>query len=467
MADVPSPKLVRTVAATSVAEVARVSLPTPFGFFQAHAFECGSGFVYVALIFGDIGDGRSVLARIHSECLTGDALGSLRCDCGVQLRASLRAIAAEGRGILVYATGHEGRGIGLVNKLRAYVEQDNGSDTVDANLHLGLPVDGRDYTEAIHVLNSLSVKSVRLLTNNPRKVQAFKDSGVFVEEVIRAPVAPHVRNISYLSTKRDRLGHSNPLGASLDEIVAVPTDVSKLIGPIRSRSDRPFVTLKYAQSIDGRIATGSGDSKWISGQEERAISHALRAHCDAIMVGVGTVLTDDPELTVRMVEGASPMRVVLDSRLRTPTTAKILNERATTLIITTKNADAERVESLRAGGAAVHVLTRGTGGVDLPAALLRLKKMGIQSLLVEGGARVITSLLSERLVDRMIVSVAPKVLGSGTEGIGDLRISQVTDGLSLSGRSVHLAGDDVLISANVDQAATGAAPEIRMRTVPN
>src|SRR5215210_5497708 len=145
-------------------EVARAPMPTPFGTFEARAFECSSGFVYLALVQGDVDGGGPVLTRVHSECLTGDALGSLRCDCGIQLRHALRAITAEGRGVLVYATGHEGRGVGLVNKLRAYVEQDDGADTLDANLRLGLAVDARDYGEAASVLSALGVRSIRLMT---------------------------------------------------------------------------------------------------------------------------------------------------------------------------------------------------------------------------------------------------------------------------------------------------------------
>ena len=161
-------------------EVAAAPIPTPYGQFQARAFESPSGHVHLALVAGAIGDGGSVLTRLHSECLTGDALGSLRCDCGVQLRSALRTVAAEGRGIVLYLNGHEGRGIGLVDKLRAYVEQDGGADTVDANLLLGLDADLRDYGDAAAVLRALGVRSVRLLSNNPAKADGLERNGVAV-----------------------------------------------------------------------------------------------------------------------------------------------------------------------------------------------------------------------------------------------------------------------------------------------
>jgi GTP cyclohydrolase II len=430
-------------------EVASVSLPTEFGEFQARAFECSSGFVYLALTRGEIDDGRAVLTRLHSECLTGDALGSLRCDCGLQLRLALRAIAAERRGVAVYATGHEGRGIGLVNKLRAYLEQERGADTVDANLRLGLPVDARSYAEGAAVLRALGVQSVQLLTNNPAKVEGLRAAGIVVEEVHPLPTAPNVRNLDYLRTKSKRMRHVAPTGAALPVLDPAPPDVMRLLGEIDPPPDRPFVVLKYAQTLDGRIATGTGDSKWISGEAERRVSHALRAAADAVLVGVGTVVQDDPRLTVRMVPGVSPLRVVLDSTLRVPPGALILEEDAPTLVLTTQRSSEADRDLLRARRVAVEVVREGPGGVDIGAALAVLRELGVQCLLVEGGAKVITSLLRGGFVDRMIVSVSGTIIGRGTEAVGDLGVDRVADGIRLGNRTVHVTDEDLLIAWDV------------------
>src|SRR3712207_5245902 len=164
-------------------EVARILLPTSAGEFHARAFQCASGALHLALVRGDVADGYGVLTRVHSECLTGDALGSLRCDCGVQLRTALRTIAAEGRGVLIYATGHEGRGIGLVNKLRAYALQEDGLDTLDANRPLGFAADERDYGETAACLDALGVGSLRLRTNSPHKECSIRRADVRVDGV--------------------------------------------------------------------------------------------------------------------------------------------------------------------------------------------------------------------------------------------------------------------------------------------
>jgi 3,4-dihydroxy 2-butanone 4-phosphate synthase/GTP cyclohydrolase II len=430
-------------------EIVRVPLPTQHGTFEARAFAQPGGHVYVALVLGEVA-GDDVLVRIHSECLTGDALGSLRCDCGVQLRRSLQAIAAEQRGVLVYATGHEGRGIGLLDKLRAYVAQDGGADTVDANLALGLPVDTRDYGDAAAVLAALGVRSIRLMTNNPRKVSGLRASGAIVDRVVPLPTAPHHRNRRYLDTKVRRLGHTPPGGAPLAAALGHDgVDVLALLGDVRPRADRPFVVLKYAQTLDGRIATSSGDSKWISGEAERCVAHGLRAACDAVLVGAGTVRRDDPRLTVRMVPGASPSRVVLDGRLALPTTANVFGADAATVVMTTDRADPQRCGELRRRGVRVEVVDGDGSRVEVRSALSRLRQTNTESVLVEGGSQVITSLLAAGVVDRIIVAVAPLVIGDGTPAVRSLGIDRVTDGIRLVNRSVHTAGDDVLLAWDV------------------
>ena len=212
---------------------------------------------------------------------------------------------------------------------------------------------------------------------------------------------------------------------------------------------RPYVVLKYAQSLDGRIATATGDSKWISGETERRLSHALRAACDGVLVGVGTAIRDRPQLTVRMVPGASPNRIVLDSTLRLPVDSPVLGPQAATTIVTTERADPAVRAALRARGARVEVVDADHGRVDLVAALARLRRAGVESLLVEGGAAVITALLAAGLADRVIVAIAPIVLGSGTEAVGDLGVAHVTDGIHLVRRTVVTADDDIVLAWDV------------------
>jgi 3,4-dihydroxy 2-butanone 4-phosphate synthase/GTP cyclohydrolase II len=440
-------------------ELARVTLPTAFGEFDAHAFESAAGGVHLALVKGRIARTKGVLTRLHSECLTGDALGSLRCDCGMQLRLALQTIAAAGEGVLVYAIGHEGRGVGLTNKLLAYVEQDNGADTVDANLHLGLPVDARRYDDVASVLQILGVDSVCLLTNNPAKVEALQRLGVEVDGVHPLPTAPHARNLRYLRTKRARLGHADAVGEPLAVPEPRPPDVAELMGPVRAPADRPYVVLKYAQTLDGRIATASGDSKWISCEAERTVSHALRAACDAVMIGVDTVVRDDPQLTVRMVAGSSPVRIVLDSTLRLPRAARVLCDDAATVVLTTEQAPASARRWLRDRQVAVHIVEPGPGGIDVVHALRLLRELGVESLLVEGGAKVITSLLGAGVVDRVVTAVAPTILGAGTEAVGDLRVNEVTGGIRLENRFMCSVDDDVLVAFDVVSAVDADGEE--------
>ncbi|KZX81387.1 GTP cyclohydrolase II [Oleiphilus sp. HI0009] len=191
----------------SIRFVESCRLPTPFAVFDMHGFEeIESGQEHVILSLGDVGNGEPVLGRTHSECLTGDGLFSMRCDCGYQLEQALQSIANEGRGVLMYLR-QEGRGIGLLNKIRAYHLQDQGADTVEANEQLGFEADLRDYSICGPMLKHLGVQSLKLMTNNPRKVKALTEAGIDVVERVPLEVGRNPHNDGYLNTKASKLGH--------------------------------------------------------------------------------------------------------------------------------------------------------------------------------------------------------------------------------------------------------------------
>jgi 3,4-dihydroxy 2-butanone 4-phosphate synthase/GTP cyclohydrolase II len=191
-----------------VERVASAAVPTEWGTFTCHAFRSSlDGVEHLAFVRGHVDDGDPVLVRVHSECLTGDVFGSRRCDCGPQLAAAMERVAAEDRGVVVYLRGHEGRGIGIAHKIRAYSLQDEGLDTVDANLQLGLPVDSREYGIGAQILADLGVQRLRVLTNNPAKYGGLAGYGLTVEERVPTPVVTTPENVDYLRTKRDRMGH--------------------------------------------------------------------------------------------------------------------------------------------------------------------------------------------------------------------------------------------------------------------
>ncbi|MGW6901920.1 bifunctional 3,4-dihydroxy-2-butanone-4-phosphate synthase/GTP cyclohydrolase II [Streptomyces sp. NPDC054919] len=195
----------------TVRREAEVRLPTSFGEFTAYGYRSTvDGVEHVALVHGDLGDGDDILVRVHSECLTGDIFQSQRCDCGPQLHAAMGRITDEGRGVVVYLRGHEGRGIGLLSKLRAYELQEHGVDTLDANLELGLPADARDYGAGAQILKDLGVHGVRLMTNNPDKTAALVRHGLAITGREPMPVQAGEHNLRYLRTKRDRMGHDLP-----------------------------------------------------------------------------------------------------------------------------------------------------------------------------------------------------------------------------------------------------------------
>jgi 3,4-dihydroxy 2-butanone 4-phosphate synthase/GTP cyclohydrolase II len=453
----------------TVQQMACTRIPTDVGEFSLCLYHNNlDGKEHLALLYGDVAAAEGQpppLVRVHSECFTGDVLGSRRCDCGPQLAASMRLIAAEGRGVLLYLR-QEGRGIGLLEKLRAYNLQDIGYDTVEANLLLGHQADLRDYRVAAEILRDLGVTALRLLTNNPDKIAGLEHCGLTVVERVPLETPVHAENAHYLDTKVRRMQHllrvtSDDLRVTSSEVTAdEATSVAQrptaddtplatrhsppaarptvepngsdsslvtrhsslvtsdeLLAELPARPGRPFVTLSYAQSLDGSIAARRGATTPISGPEALRLTHQLRAHHDAILVGIGTVLADDPQLTVRLVRGPSPQPVIVDSRLRLPPTARLLSD-GRAWIATTDAADRRRQAALEAGGARVVRLPADEAGrVSLPALLAYLHRQHVHSLMIEGGARVIGRVLAERLADRLVLTIAPLLLG-GLNAVG-------------------------------------------------
>lgn len=212
-----------------------------------------------------------------------------------------------------------------------------------------------------------------------------------------------------------------------------------------TRTGLPFVTVKYAQSLDGRIATSRGDSRWISSEASQKFAHRLRAQHDAIMVGIGTVLTDDPLLTVRSVKGRNPLRIILDSSLRIPLKAQVIQGEGQTLIVTTDAQDKKKVQTIQQQGKEILVVQRGPHGRPVLKSLMQvLAKRGISSILVEGGGEVITSLLKGGLVNRLVVITASLILGKGIEGIGDLGITEIKQAIRPTTYKVRRIGEDVI-----------------------
>jgi GTP cyclohydrolase II len=424
-------------------------VPTAEGEFQLSLYTSNQDDKeHLVLLIGDVTVHQHVLVRIHSECFTGDVLGSLRCDCGAQLHRSMHMIAEEGTGILIYLR-QEGRGIGILDKLRAYNFQDMGYDTVDANLMVGHKADERDYTAAALILKDLGVVSVRLLTNNPLKIESLQALGIPVSA--RVPLSPQItiENAAYLRTKVQRMRHLLHLSPTFevvgDGLQSLEALSARAVAHHR-RTGLPFVTLTYAQSLDGSIAADPGQPLSLSGPQSRLLTHYLRAAHDAILVGIGTVLADNPLLNVRLVEGQNPQPVIVDSRLRFPLEANLLRRHPLSpWIATSEQADRERQRRLEAAGARVLRLpSTARGDVDLAALLEQLGNCGINSLMVEGGARIITSFLTHQLANYLVLTVVPRLVG-GVHAVGDLGPFEPTRFPGLRNTGHQRLGEDLVL----------------------
>ncbi len=205
-----------------VTQTASARLPTTWGEFMCHSYESlDDGQMHLAFVMGEVDGAEPVLVRVHSECVTGDVFNSVKCDCGLQLDEAMSRVAQAGQGVVIYLRGHEGRGIGISQKLKAYELQDQGFDTVDANLELGVAVDSRDYSVGAQILTQLGVSQLRLMTNNPAKYQGLASNGLTITELIPLHVPIHPEAERYIETKRGRLGHHTPSSAGSS---AAPSD---------------------------------------------------------------------------------------------------------------------------------------------------------------------------------------------------------------------------------------------------
>lgn len=403
---------------------ASARIPTPEGDFQlCHYIDSRDQKEHLALVMGNVQGKSGVLVRLHSECFTGDVLGSRRCDCGEQLHLAMQRIARAGQGVILYLR-QEGRGIGLSHKLRAYALQDQGYDTVDANLLLGHQADEREYSAAVAMLADLDIRSVRLLTNNPAKLEFLGASGVRIEERVALPGTLNPENATYLATKVERMRHilSLPAPAGRNGEHTPGVHVGDRLAQLRLEADAyfavtglPFVTLTYAQTLNGVIGADGARPLAISGPESMRVTHMLRAQHDAILVGIGTVLADDPQLTTRLVEGPHPQPVILDTHKRMPRSARLWQHPKPPWIVT--GSPDEDLSGRRNGANAANLLpvtTTADGRLELEAVLRALGARGVRSVMVEGGAKVIGSFLQSGLANYLILTIAPRL----EEGLG-------------------------------------------------
>ena len=442
-----------------VDRVVETVLPTKHGTFRLLGYRDTVGNEHAALVRGHFGDPRSLqpppMVRLHSECLTGDALGSRRCDCGEQLDLAMALIAEAGAGAVIYVRGHEGRGIGLVEKLRAYALQDQGYDTVDANTILGHPADARDYAAAAGILTDLGLHSIVLLSSNPAKQEAIEPFGIQVIARRSLIVDDRAENAAYLATKRARMNHDDPGRLTLwGRLIAGSAPAQAVSSADRLLLDRygplvaagpDVVIAQLAQSMDGFIASRTGHSRFVSGAQDREHLHRLRALVDGVIVGASTVANDNPQLTVRSVPGSNPTRVVLDPTGRIPTTSGVLRDgSAPTLWVRADDVGAAHggADDVGEHVATVRLAVDDNGRFEPEMVLSVLREHGLRRILVEGGGETVSAFLSAGVLDRFYLTTAPLLIGDGIPGIRFDGCDSLPEALRPAVRRYAL-GDDI------------------------
>ena len=376
-------------------------LPIEEGNFRLRLFRDRNEKEHLALVKGDVKDKEDVLCRVHSECLTGDLLGSLRCDCGPQLRESIRRISEEGEGVLIYLR-QEGRGIGLVSKLKAYNLQDQGYDTVDANLLLGHKAEERDYGIAEFILRELGAQSIKLLSNNPDKINKLKRRGVVITE--RLPMHPRVNgeNLRYLKTKVERMEHRIDIG-TLSPNAPEREEVKRYVRRKISGNNPISVTLYMVQGLDGRTPVKGPAPYTRDEEEEHLLRKQLRDLHDAFLVDVESIKQNNMDL-----ESNNSAPFIMDP-------------------VPSNEGDGSSIRIVRddldedTGEDTIRV-PFDMGRPDPDLLLKKIVKRGIDSIMVEGPPRFLSELLRKRRADVLVSTIVPYFFDDGTcamEGLSD------------------------------------------------
>lgn len=386
-------------------------IPTRHGEFTLHYYSNNiDNKEHVAFVKGKVAGLQNVPVRMHSECFTGDVLGSRRCDCGEQLDMALQLIDEAGYGVLIYLR-QEGRGIGLLKKLQAYNLQDQGLDTVDANIHLGHLPDEREYSVAALMLKDLQVDSIRLITNNPSKIDELKRLGVRVEDRIPIESDYHHDNLDYLKAKADKMSHMLSFTSTTAD--SIPSELD-FIKPLLAQLDqqlnqahKPFVTLSYSQNADGSV----GDDNLAF--EATQLSQILRTHHDAVLFNIGTLLIRGPNSN----SGDDPSNVlqtvIIDSDLLIVEHTDLLASfRKPPIIFTSGQALARSNEQLTQlllqGINVFSIAEKAQDQLNLESMLAQLTQLNINKLLVESDRQTTQQILDRALFDYRLISINPK-----------------------------------------------------------